>query len=196
MEGMKPKREIQNVGKEGKQVTAKERQEQLVSELKESEAPLSGGYLAERFQVSRQIIVQDIHTLRQQGIAISSTPKGYKLDKPEGVRKVFKVYHTDEETRQELTLIVDLGGEVEDVFIYHKFYGKVQADLKIRSRRDIQEFCEALQTGKSSPLKNVTAGFHYHTIWTREAEDMDRIENALKEHGYLAERRKYEPEGI
>ena len=104
MEGIKPKRKIQNVGKEGKQVTAKERQEQLVSELKESEAPLSGGYLAERFQVSRQIIVQDIHTLRQQGIAISSTPKGYKLDKPEGVRKVFKVYHTDEETRQELTL--------------------------------------------------------------------------------------------
>ena len=93
-------------------------------------------------------------------------------------------------------MIVDLGGEIEDVFIYHKIYGEVRAQLKIRSRKDVQEFCDALRAGKSSPLKNATAGFHYHTIWTREAEDMDRIEQALREQGYLAELKEYEPESL
>ena len=177
-------------------MTAGERQKELIARLKKADAPVSGGHLAEVLQVSRQIIVQDVQSLRQQGYDILSTPRGYVWKRPDGVQRVFKVYHTDDETEKELTMIVDLGGEIEDVFIYHKIYGEVRAQLKIRSRKDVQEFCDALRAGKSSPLKNSTAGFHYHTIWTREAEDMDRIEQALREQGYLADLKEYEPESL
>ncbi|MDE7367150.1 MAG: transcription repressor NadR [Lachnospiraceae bacterium] len=171
------------------------RQKKMLELLRKSEKPLSGSYLSEMLKVSRQIIVQDIGTLRDKGYQILSTPKGYILQQ-QGVSKVFKVYHTDEETEQELNLIVDLGGEIEDVFIYHKVYGEVRAKLNIGSRRDVQEFSEALRAGKSSPLKNATSGFHYHTVWAKDKEILGLIEEALDEQGYLAELRDYEPESL
>ena len=177
-------------------MAAKMRQEQLLELLRKAEKPLSGGGLAETLNVSRQIIVQDIGTLRQEGYTILSTPKGYLLQKEVGVCKVFKVYHSDEETEQELNLVVDLGGEVVDVFIYHKIYGEVRAKLKIQSRKDVRDFCEALKAGKSSPLKNATAGFHYHTMLAKDEETMELIEQALQEKGYLAELREFEPEAL
>lgn len=179
--------------KRGERMAAELRQKKMLELLRKSEQPLSGSHLSEQLNVSRQIIVQDIGTLREKGYQILSTPKGYILQQ-QGVSKVFKVYHTDEETEQELNLIVDLGGEIEDVFIYHKVYGEVRAKLNIGSRRDVQEFCEALRAGKSSPLKNATSGFHYHTIWAKDKEILGLIEAALEEQGYLAELRDYEPE--
>ena len=113
-------------------MAAELRQKKMLESLRKSEKPLSGSYLSEMLKVSRQIIVQDIGTLRDRGYQILSTPKGYILQQ-QGVSKVFKVYHTDEETEQELNLIVDLGGEIEDVFIYHKVYGEVRAKLNIGS---------------------------------------------------------------
>lgn len=176
-------------------MAAELRQKKMAELLRKSEQPLSGNYLSEKLNVSRQIIVQDIAALRSKGYPVLSTPKGYILQQ-QGVSKVFKVYHTDEETEQELNLIVDLGGEIEDVFIYHKVYGEVRAKLNIGSRRDVQEFCEALRAGKSSPLKNATSGFHYHTVWAKEKKILRLIEQALKEQGYLAELRDYEPESL
>lgn len=171
------------------------RQKKMLELLRKAEQPISGSSFAKQFGVSRQIVVQDISTLRSGGYPVLSTPKGYILQQ-QGVSKVFKVYHTDEQTEQELNLIVDFGGEVEDVFIYHKVYGEVRAKLNIGSRKDVQEFCEALRTGKSSPLKNATAGFHYHTVWTKKEETLLLIENALREQGYLAELLDYEPESL
>ena len=92
-------------------MTAGERQKELIARLKKADAPVSGGHLAEVLQVSRQIIVQDVQSLRQQGYDILSTPRGYVWKRPDGVQRVFKVYHTDDETEKELTMIVDLGGE-------------------------------------------------------------------------------------
>ncbi len=172
------------------------RQKKMLTRLRKSEQPISGSRLAREFGVSRQIVVQDISALRSSGISILSTPKGYILQQQPGVSKVFKVYHEDDKTEQELNLIVDLGGEVEDVFIYHKVYGEVRAKLGIDSRRAVREFCDALQAGKSSPLKNATAGFHYHTIRAKDKETLSCIETALREQGYLAELRDYEPESI
>lgn len=179
-----------------KDMAAEIRQKKMLELLKKAESPLSGSHLAEVFKVSRQIIVQDIGSLRKEGHSILSTPKGYILQSPPGVCKVFKVYHSDEETEAELNLIVDLGGEIEDVFIYHKVYGEVRAKLGIRSRKDVRDFCEALRAGKSSPLKNATAGYHYHTIRADREEVLNLIEEALWEHGYLAKLRDFEPESL
>ena len=70
-------------------------------------------------------------------------------------------------------------------------YGVVRADMNIRTRRDVKKFLEGLSTGSSSLLKNVTGGYHYHTI---EAEEiLDDIQNELAEKGFLAKLLDYEP---
>lgn len=175
---------------------AEERRRKIAELLRKSEKPLSGTALAERCDVSRQIVVQDISALRQDGYSIISTARGYRMNENPGVQKVFKVCHTDAQIEDELNLIVDLGGEVEDVFIYHKVYGEVRAKLHIYSRRDVREFLESLKAGTSSPLKNVTAGYHYHTISARDEETLRLIEEALWEKGYLAQLREFEPQEI
>ena len=39
--------------------------------------------------------------------------------------------HTDDQVGEELSLIVDNGGVVKDVFVYHKVYGVIRADMNI-----------------------------------------------------------------
>ena len=55
----------------------KNRKEALLQLLKESQKPLNGQTLADRFHVTRQIIVQDIAVLRADGAPILSTNRGY-----------------------------------------------------------------------------------------------------------------------
>ena len=45
-----------------------------------------------------------------------------------------------------MSLIVDCGAVVEDVFVYHRAYGVVRAKLDIKSRIDIERFMEDLRT--------------------------------------------------
>ena len=47
--------------------------------------------------------------------------------------RVLKLRHTTEQTEDELSLIVELGGTVVDLFVWHKVYGKVSANLNIFS---------------------------------------------------------------
>ena len=65
-------------------------------------------------------------------------------------------------------------------------YGVVRADMNIRTRRDVKKFLEGLSTGSSSLLKNVTGGYHYHTIEAESEEILDDIQNGLAEKGFLA----------
>lgn len=174
-------------------MAAKNRQAEILHTLKKSETPLSGSALAEMFQVSRQIIVSDINKLKKEGHLILSTPRGYMLDSSWVVQKVFKVYHKVEDTRKELYLIVDLGGEVKDVFIFHRVYNEIHAPLNISSRRDADEFCDGIESGSSSPLSTATGGYHYHTITAKDSKTLDLIEKALSDNGFLAPLTDYEP---
>ena len=47
--------------------------------------------------------------------------------------------------------------------------------------------------GKSSLLKNVTSGYHYHTVRADSEEILDLIGQRLKEQGFLAPLQGYEP---
>lgn len=102
--------------------------------------------------------------------------------------RIFKVRHSDEELVAELYSIVDLGGMVEDVFINHKAYGRVQASLNINSRRKADELMEMIRSGKSSPLKNITSDYHYHTVTADSEGILDEIGEKLKELGFLIEK--------
>lgn len=123
-----------------------------------------GVALAKELDVSRQVIVQDIALLRANGAAIFSTNRGYLIQADKQYSRVLKVVHEDDEVEEELSTIVDAGGHVKDVFVYHKVYGVIRANMDIKSRRDVRNYLEEIRTGKSSLLKNVTSGYHYHTI--------------------------------
>lgn len=172
------------------------RRENILKKLCLSSLPVSASKLADEFGVSRQIIVKDIAKLRENGENIVSLSRGYVLEKENIPKKVFKVIHTDDEVEKELCLIIDMGGVIEDVFIYHKYYNKVRAELNIKNRNDIFVFLENIKSGKSSLLKNVTGGYHYHTVTASSDEILKKIENELWSNGFLAKLQEYEPTEI
>lgn len=169
-------------------MSGEERRREIVELLKDSATPISGTALAKKLSVSRQVVVQDMALLRASRYDILSTTKGYVLNEPvksQEQTRVLKVLHTDEQIEQELQMIVDFGGVVQDVFVQHRIYGTMRADMNIRSRKDVSEFMEHLQNGKSSPLKNITSGYHFHTIAADSEETLNLIEQALRRKGYV-----------
>ncbi|MEG1999950.1 MAG: transcription repressor NadR [Evtepia sp.] len=163
-----------------------ERRKHIINLLKQSDAPISAKELAVQFHVSRQVIVQDMAVIRVSHPGILSTYRGYLLQIETGCSREIKVRHTDEQAGDELNLIVDLGGRVQNVSISHKFYGRVTAEMNISSRQDVSEYVAALLAGESSLLSNATGGYHYHLVEAGSEERLDMIEAALKSHGFLA----------
>lgn len=166
---------------------AADRRKAIVNLLLSSTEAISGGRLSEEFGVSRQIIVQDITVLKGSGYDILSTHNGYIIQKSPLKERVFKVYHTTEETEDELSTIVNLGGTVVDVFVWHKVYGKMTAPLNIFSDLHIKQFIEGVRSGKSTELMNITGGYHYHTVRAESEDILNRIQNALEERRYIAQ---------
>ena len=164
-----------------------DRRKAIVNLLLSSTEAIPGGKLSEEFGVSRQIIVQDITVLKGLGYEILSTHNGYIIQKSPLKECVFKVYHTTEQTEDELNTIVNLGGTVVDVFVWHKVYGKMTAPLNIFSSLHIKQFIEGVRSGKSSELMNITGGYHYHTVRADSEEVLDRIQSALEKRGYIAQ---------
>lgn len=175
-------------------MTADERRKQMIALMRQANAPLSGQKLGDAVGVSRQVIVQDIAILRSKGFPVLATARGYILNEPKQVTRVVKVRHTNDQTEEELNLIVDLGGTVVDVMVNHRIYGKLTAPLGIKNRRDVQAFMNGIRTGKSVPLMNITSGYHFHCIAAETDEILDEIELALREKGFTAELLPYERE--
>ena len=165
---------------------AADRRKAIVNMLLSSTEPISGGKLSDEFGVSRQIIVQDITVLKGSGYGILSTHNGYIILQSPLKERVFKMYHTTEQTEDELTTIVNLGGTVVDVFVWHKVYGKMTAALNIFSPLHIKQFIEGVRSGKSTELMNITGGYHYHTVRAESEQMLDEIERALKSKSYIA----------
>lgn len=159
------------------------RQKEIIKFLQESNDPISGEVLGEKFGVSRQVIVKDIGMLKAFGVEIVSTNKGYKIDTGKKLTKIIESSHDDNAIKDELNTIVDNGGVVIDIFINHPVYGVIRKDLDIKSRNGVNNFVKNMDI--STPLKNLTANVHYHTISAKDEESLKKIEKALGEKGYL-----------
>lgn len=183
-------------------MTGEERRKELLNTIRQADAPMSGAVLAQKYQVSRQVIVHDMALLRAAHHEIYATPKGYVFlhsqpDHQENIQiqenaetivhiREYRVSHTDEEIEDELNTIVDMGGKVIDVIVKHEVYGTIRADLPIHCRRHVLDFVEEIRTGKSKPLKNLTSGgIHYHNVEADSEKTLDLIEQELKKKGYL-----------
>ena len=165
-------------------IEREEREKRIIEILESSETLVSGTYLAELFDVSRQVIVQDIAILKAKNIDIISTNRGYRL-LSKGIKKIIKVKHDDSEIRNELNAIVDLGASVEDVFVIHKTYGEIRVKLDIKSRRDVDLLVENINSKLSKPLKNLANNYHYHTIIVENENIFKEVEDKLKSLGIL-----------
>ena len=174
-------------------MTGEERRRRVLTLLGQSATPLTGTELARRFGVSRQVIVQDIALLKAQGTDVVSTSRGYRL-MPAATRpmRLLKVFHGPGRVGEELRLIVDLGGTVEDTLVSHRAYGRLSAPLGISSRRDVARFERELANSKSGLLSAVTSGYHFHHVSARDEATLDAIEEALGAAGLLAERSEWE----
>ena len=166
---------------------AEDRRRKIILRLIEDNKPISGTLLADEFCVSRQIIVQDIALLKASGYDIISTHYGYVLQKSPFVERVIKIYHTKDQTETELTTIVEMGGTVADVFVWHRVYGKMKAELNISSRYDANCFVEKMEKEGVNPLSLLTEGMHLHTIIVNDENSFERIKLQLNELGILIE---------
>lgn len=164
---------------------ANERRQAIANLLLIKKCAITGADLSSKFGVSRQIIVQDIATLKKQGYDIIPTHYGYVMNSSPLVERVLKVNHTTGETEKELMLMVNAGATVVDVFVIHNVYGKISAPLNVYTEKHVKDFMEGVREGKSTELMNITGGSHYHTIRAETEDILDAAETAVREAGYL-----------
>lgn len=166
-------------------MTRAERLEAIKEILENATEPVSGSYLAERFGVSRQAIVQDVALLRNQGLEIISTPAGYILERVKRLRKIIAVRHGKDEIFDELLAVVEAGGRVLDVMVDHPIYGEIKGTIGVGSQEDVTRFVSMLESSGQEPLLSLTRGFHLHTIEADSEETLKKIEDALRRQGFL-----------
>lgn len=163
-----------------------ERRREILKTLQGTELPVAARELAARFGVSRQVIVQDMAVIRASTPGILSTTKGYTIQQESSCTKEFKVRHRQDQAAEELNLIVDCGGHVKNISISHRVYGRVSAEMDIRSRHDVTEFAEALNSSHSTVLSSATSGYHYHLVEASSEERLALIGRQLEKAGFLA----------
>lgn len=164
-----------------------QRRSEILSLIGNSENPISANVLSERFNVSRQVIVQDIAILRANGYGVTATNRGYVLDGKSLATRVMKCRHSFEEIVDEGMLVIEAGGRIENIFVNHRVYGRITARLDLYNKTHVEELYRSLVSGASKPLMSVTDGYHYHTVSADDEATLDKIENLLREKGFLIE---------
>lgn len=165
---------------------ADQRRHEMLSLLERNPRPITGGELASRFGVSRQVIVQDIAILRAGGAEIVATPQGYLLPSQVGrpaFRDVIACCHGRDQIAEELHILVDHGVRVLDVIVEHPVYGELRGMLMVESRSDVADLVERLKN--TEPLSTLTKGVHLHTIEAHRRDAIERACGELRSHGIL-----------
>ncbi|MGC8758005.1 MAG: transcription repressor NadR [Caldisericaceae bacterium] len=162
-----------------------DRLNKIISILEET-SPVSGGNLANKLGVTRQVIVQDVAVLRSRGYDIISTARGYILNakKPKCTRLI-AVRHDREGIAKELSLIVENGGEVLDVIVEHPIYGELRGILNIKTIDDVKVFVSIMESSNAEPLLSLSHGVHLHTIGASSEDILNKIEEALIKAGFV-----------
>ena len=165
---------------------AEQRRQAIREILQHADQPVSATVLANRFSVSRQIIVGDIALLRAAGDAISATPRGYViLPETAGLICRFACQHSAAGMEEELNAMVDEGCTVLDVIVEHPVYGQLTGQLHLSSRYDVGQFLQKVSRSGARPLSALTGGVHLHTILCPDEAAWHRVRAALDQAGFL-----------
>lgn len=175
--------------KQNQKILGNDRRELIIKWLKASPNPIPGRELAERANVSRQVIVQDVSLLKASNEPIIATNRGYMYVQESNDanlhRRVIVCQHNQEEAEKELTIIVDHGVTVIDVTVEHAIYGELTGSLMISSRYDVNEFLKEVEKTGATLLSRLTEGIHLHTIEADSVAKLDAVSKALEEAGIL-----------
>lgn len=168
-------------------MTNYERRDEIITLLNEKKGSVTASELAEKFGVTRQIIVSDIAILRAQGNKIESAKSGYCIEKEKNIRVIESIVcrHSAEEVCDELYSVVDCGGYVIDVIVEHPIYGQLRGELNLRSRNDIDEFVRRVRASGAMQLCDLTGGLHIHTLSLPNRETYEEITKKLRDIGVL-----------
>lgn len=165
------------------------RRKQIIEKLKHSHNPITGAELADVFEVSRQVIVQDIAIIRASGIPVMATSSGYMIQqKHEGHRllKTIVAKHDGfDRMEEELSIIVEFGGKIIDVIVEHPVYGEIVGTLHIATIEDIKRFVEKVKATGAKPLASLTSGDHIHTIEVPSERVYKLIVDELRLKGFI-----------
>ena len=165
---------------------AEERRQAILEHLRQSSRPVSAGYLAERFSVSRQAVVGDVALLRASGADISATPRGYIILKADqGLIRRVACRHDAAGMEAELCAVVDQGCAVLDVIVEHPIYGQLTGPLQLSSRYDVGQFLS--RCAGARPLSDLTGGIHLHTLSCPDEDAFSRVREVLRDLGVLLE---------
>jgi transcriptional regulator of NAD metabolism len=167
---------------------SKSRRKKIQKLLEKTSKPIKGTELAKKFEVSRQVIVQDVAVLRASGLNIIATSNGYQIPRLKE-NKIIKTFisnhHGTEAIKEELDIIVDGGGKVIDITISHPVYGDIVCSIMVETRKEVSNFLRKLSMSKAVPLSVLTDGEHYHTIEVSTEEEYEIIMEGLREKGYV-----------
>ena len=167
---------------------AGERRQAILEHLRQSSRPVSAGFLAERFSVSRQAVVGDVALLRASGADISATPRGYVILKADqGLLRRIACRHDAAGMEAELCAMVDQGCSVLDVIVEHPVYGQLTGSLQLSSRYDVSQFLSRCGSNGARPLSDLTGGIHLHTLSCPDGEAFQRVRESLRNLGVLLE---------
>ncbi|OCA92418.1 transcription repressor NadR [Pseudobacillus wudalianchiensis] len=173
----------------GKKILGEERRKLILEWLQTSKEPLTGSELANRSNVSRQVIVNDITLLKARNEPIIATSQGYCYFAPAVPEQWFErsiaCNHEPEDAKAELNLLVDLGVLVKDVKIEHPVYGDLTASIMVANRKEVAQFIQRVNETNAAYLSQLTEGVHLHTIAAREERTLDEAEAALRQAGFL-----------
>lgn len=170
-------------------IEGQKRREIILEELSKATKNVNATQLAEKFGVSRQIVVGDIALLRASGIDIVSNSRGYRLNKKSTglLETKLAVKHRPDQVEEELRLIVENGGTVVDVIIEHELYGEIKGTVDVKNDAEVTAFLNKVEQAHATLLSSLTDGIHLHTIQYPNEETLVKIKQALSQAGILLE---------
>lgn len=167
------------------------RRKMLIEKLNACSDPVTGTELASIFEVSRQVIVQDIAILRAEGYNILATSNGYMIPKIHRQNRLIKTFVSEhkgfDRMEEELKIIVEYGGKVIDVIVEHPVYGEIVGTLLISNMDDVNRFIKSVEETNAKPLSLLTDGAHIHTIEVPSEKIFTLIKAELFEKGFIKE---------
>jgi transcriptional regulator of NAD metabolism len=163
-----------------------ERRNNIVKLLLDSNKPLKGSIIAEKYSVTRQVIVKDIAILRAKGKNIIATPDGYMINKnKQKFKAIIAVTHTEEEMFDEMKIVIKYGGIIEDVIVEHPLYGEIIGRLMIKNYNELNKFIKKCKDQRARLLSVLTNGVHLHTIAAENEGDINLIISELRECNFI-----------
>lgn len=166
-------------------MTAVQRRSAIYEQLTHADAPISATALAQRFSVTRQVVVGDIALLRAEGHSITATPRGYMIPAETGLRRTIACHHSSGDTQRELFAMVDCGCTVLDVIVEHPVYGQLTAPLALSSRYDVEQFVQRMADSHAQPISALTGGVHLHTLSCPSEAVFAHLKATLADMGML-----------